>query len=139
MVAMQMANKLTIPHFFVLHTYTKLTKCHFCNHVLVRVFKQGLQYKDCRYNAHKKCFKRVPRDCTGEVPSGGGDGRKSEVSDADDATVVTFSNFDFTWQLKQHTATFQSSDLFRVSNRQKGSAARQSRRAGWCTLPTRTI
>ena len=66
-------------------------------------------------------------------------GRNSHSPDADNATVVTFSNFDFTWQLKQYTATFQSSDLFRVSNRRKGLAARQSRRAGWCTLPTRTI
>ena len=65
-------------------------------------------------------FERVTRDCTGEVPLGGGDGTTSEVSidyddqnegesdekgrnsyspDADDATVVTSSNFDFTWQL----------------------------------------
>ena len=80
---------------------------------------------------------RVTRDCTGGVLTGGGDGTTSEVStdyddqnwgesdekgrnscspDADDATVVTSSNFDLTWQLKQHTATFKSSDLFRVSN-----------------------
>jgi len=114
-VDMQMANRLKIPHTFVLHTYTKPTKCHFCNKVLVGVFKQGVQCKDCRYNAHKKCSERVPRDCTGEVPSGGGDGTTSEGSmdyderngdesdeegrnshspDADDATVVTPGNFD---------------------------------------------
>ena len=29
------------------------------------VFKQGVQCKDCRYNAHKKCSERVPKDCTG--------------------------------------------------------------------------
>ncbi len=29
---------------------------------------QGVQCKDCRYNAHKKCSEKVPRDCTGEVP-----------------------------------------------------------------------
>ena len=33
--------------------------------VLVGVFKQGLQCKDCRFNVHKKCSERVPRDCTG--------------------------------------------------------------------------
>ena len=81
--------------------------------------------------------KRVTRDCTGEVLTGGGDGTTSEVSidyddqnwgesdekgrnsyspDADDATVVTSSNFDLTWQLKQHTATLKSNDLFTVSN-----------------------
>ena len=35
--------------------------------VLVGVFKQGVQCKDCRYNAHKKCSERVPKDCTGRV------------------------------------------------------------------------
>ena len=32
-VDMQMANRLKIPHTFVMHTYTKPTKCHFCNKV----------------------------------------------------------------------------------------------------------
>jgi len=35
--------------------------------MLVGVFKQGVQCKDCRYNAHKKCSEKVPRDCTGEI------------------------------------------------------------------------
>jgi len=79
-VDMQMANRVKIPHTFVLHTYTKPTKCSFCNKVLVGVFKQGVQCKDCRYNAHKKCSERVPRDCTGEVPCGSTDGVVSEGS-----------------------------------------------------------
>ena len=47
--------------------YTKPTKCHFCGKMLMGVIKQGVQCKDCRYNAHKKCAEKVPRDCTGEV------------------------------------------------------------------------
>ncbi len=39
-VDVQMANRLKIPHTFVIHTYTKPTKCHFCNKMLVGVFKQ---------------------------------------------------------------------------------------------------
>ena len=35
--------------------------------MLMGVIKQGVQCKDCRYNAHKKCAEKVPRDCTGEV------------------------------------------------------------------------
>jgi protein kinase D len=115
-VDMQMATRLKIPHTFVLHTYTKPTKCHFCNKILVGVFKQGLQCKDCRYNAHKKCSEKVPRDCTGEVPDGSVDGGLSEGSveleerngedsegedtrsrgspDADDQTIVTPGNFE---------------------------------------------
>jgi len=67
-VDVQMATRLKIPHTFVVHTYTKPTKCHFCGKMLVGVFKQGVQCKDCKYNAHKKCSERVPRDCTGEIP-----------------------------------------------------------------------
>ncbi|KAG8247210.1 Serine/threonine-protein kinase D1, partial [Homalodisca vitripennis] len=32
------------------------------------LFKQGLQCKDCNYNAHKKCIDKIPKDCTGESP-----------------------------------------------------------------------
>lgn len=113
-VDMQMASRVKIPHTFVLHTYTKPTKCSFCNKVLVGVFKQGVQCKDCRYNAHKKCSERVPKDCTGEVPCGGDgalsegssevDDHNGEDSDEEDGKVhrhspdggdiVTPSNFD---------------------------------------------
>ena len=66
-VDLHLANRLKIPHTFVVHTYTKPTKCHFCNKLLVGVFKQGLQCKDCNYNVHKKCSDLVPRDCTGDI------------------------------------------------------------------------
>jgi len=29
---------------------------------------QGVQCKDCGYNAHKKCAEKVPKNCTGEIP-----------------------------------------------------------------------
>ena len=32
-VDVHLANRLKIPHTFVIHTYTKPTKCHFCNKV----------------------------------------------------------------------------------------------------------
>ena len=66
-VDLHLANRLKIPHTFVVHTYTKPTKCHLCNKMLVGVFKQGLQCKDCRYNVHKKCCELTPRDCTGDI------------------------------------------------------------------------
>ena len=62
-----MAHRLKIPHTFVIHTYTKPTKCHFCGKMLMGVIKQGVKCKDCGYNAHKKCAEKVPWDCTGEV------------------------------------------------------------------------
>jgi len=110
----QMATRVKIPHTFVLHTYTKPTKCNFCNKVLVGVFKQGVRCKDCGYNAHKKCAERVPKDCTGEAPDLGppdgatpegsseGDEHNGEESDEEgkvqshspDGDIVTPGNFD---------------------------------------------
>lgn len=70
---------------------------------------QRVTLQDCRYNAHKKCSERVPRDCTGEVPTDEGivsegsleEDRNDVDSDeernspeADDGTpIVTPSNF----------------------------------------------
>ena len=54
-----MAQRPKIPHTFVIHTYTIPTKCHLCKKMLVGVYKQGVQCKDCRYNAHKKCSEKA--------------------------------------------------------------------------------
>ncbi|XP_056637692.1 serine/threonine-protein kinase D3 [Diorhabda sublineata] len=64
----EMSARLKIPHTFVLHTYTRPTVCQYCKKLLKGLFKQGLQCKDCNYNAHKKCLQKVPKDCTGELP-----------------------------------------------------------------------
>lgn len=93
-----------IPHTFIVHTYTRPTVCQFCKKLLRGLFKQGVQCKDCQYNAHKKCIDSVPKDCTGEKElnlidmneSGGGSGSehdsylKEELddSDADDGPVT---------------------------------------------------
>lgn len=55
-----------IPHTFSLHSYTRPTVCQHCKKLLRGLFKQGVQCKDCHYNAHKKCIEKVPKDCTGE-------------------------------------------------------------------------
>ncbi|KOB57499.1 Protein kinase c, mu, partial [Operophtera brumata] len=47
---------LGIPHTFELHTYTRPTVCRHCKKLLRGLFKQGLQCKDCHYNAHRKCL-----------------------------------------------------------------------------------
>lgn len=49
-----------------MHTYTRPTVCQFCKKLLRGLFKQGVQCKDCQYNAHKKCIDKVPKDCAGE-------------------------------------------------------------------------
>uniref|UniRef100_A0A8D8IJ44 Serine/threonine-protein kinase n=1 Tax=Culex pipiens TaxID=7175 RepID=A0A8D8IJ44_CULPI len=57
---------IKIPHSFSIHTYTRPTVCQYCKKLLRGLFKQGVQCRDCHYNAHKKCVELVPKDCTGE-------------------------------------------------------------------------
>ncbi|KAJ8924394.1 hypothetical protein NQ315_007190 [Exocentrus adspersus] len=67
-VEKELSSRVRIPHTFVLHSYTRPTVCQYCKKLLKGLFKQGLQCKDCNYNAHKKCIDKVPKDCTGELP-----------------------------------------------------------------------
>lgn len=74
-----------IPHTFSVHTYTRPTVCQFCKKLLRGIFKQGVQCKDCHYNAHKKCIDKVPKDCPGEKElSELNDGSESETYLMDD-------------------------------------------------------
>ncbi|KAL0269904.1 UNVERIFIED_CONTAM: hypothetical protein PYX00_007486 [Menopon gallinae] len=59
-------NRMRIPHTFALHTYTRPTVCGYCKKLLKGLFKQGMQCKDCQYNAHRKCVEKIPKDCPGE-------------------------------------------------------------------------
>lgn len=56
-----------IPHTFEVHSYTRPTVCRHCKKLLRGLFKQGLQCKDCHYNAHRKCIPFIPKDCGGEI------------------------------------------------------------------------
>lgn len=71
-----------IPHTFSVHTYTRPTVCQFCKKLLRGLFKQGVQCKDCQYNAHKKCIDKVPKDCAGEKePTDSNDGSLNSEHD----------------------------------------------------------
>ncbi|XP_031344042.1 serine/threonine-protein kinase D3 isoform X2 [Photinus pyralis] len=67
-VEKEIASRVRIPHTFVLHSYTRPTVCQYCRKLLKGLFKQGMQCKDCSYNAHKKCIENIPKDCTGDIP-----------------------------------------------------------------------
>lgn len=62
--------RISIPHRFFLHSYTRPTVCQFCKKLLKGLFKQGVQCRDCQYNAHKKCVEKVPKDCVGDMATG---------------------------------------------------------------------
>ena len=140
------ANRLKIPHTFVVHTYTKPTKCHYCSKILVGVFKQGLQCKDCRYNVHKKCSDLVPRDCTGELPSGweeeedeeaGGETQEIVQSpDCDsDTNIVTPENFGGHMLVHQSQSNIPVQRLVQSVRQTKRTVSRPLRE-GWLTHST---
>ncbi|KAL5008807.1 hypothetical protein ScPMuIL_014388 [Solemya velum] len=62
----EFANRIKVPHTFVVHNYTRPTICQWCRKLLKGLFRQGVQCTDCKYNCHKKCSPNVPNDCTGE-------------------------------------------------------------------------
>uniref|UniRef100_A0A4W3KJ94 protein kinase C n=1 Tax=Callorhinchus milii TaxID=7868 RepID=A0A4W3KJ94_CALMI len=64
--------RVKVPHTFVIHSYTRPTICQFCKRLLKGLFRQGMQCRDCRFNCHKRCASKVPRDCLGEVLFNGG-------------------------------------------------------------------
>lgn len=86
-VEIELANRLRIPHSFVVHSYTRPTICQHCKKLLKGLFRQGYQCKDCKFNAHKKCMEKVPWNCTGEAPQDYVEGdaslEKENLSDSD--------------------------------------------------------
>ncbi|CAN9507333.1 unnamed protein product [Ophioblennius macclurei] len=63
--------RVKVPHTFSVHTYTRPTICQHCKRLLKGLFRQGLQCKDCKFNCHKRCAAKAPRDCLGEVDFNG--------------------------------------------------------------------
>uniref|UniRef100_A0A9R1SP82 protein kinase C n=2 Tax=Cyprinus carpio TaxID=7962 RepID=A0A9R1SP82_CYPCA len=62
--------RVKVPHTFVIHTYTRPTICQFCKRLLKGLFRQGMQCKDCKFNCHKRCASKVPKDCLGVFNGG---------------------------------------------------------------------
>ncbi|KAL4624059.1 serine/threonine-protein kinase D3 isoform X1 [Arapaima gigas] len=65
--------RVKVPHTFAVHSYTRPTICQYCKRLLKGLFRQGMQCKDCKFNCHKRCASKVPRDCLGEVVFNGGE------------------------------------------------------------------
>lgn len=63
--------RVKVPHTFAVHSYARPTVCQYCKRLLKGLFRQGLQCRDCKFNCHKRCASKVPRDCLGEVTFNG--------------------------------------------------------------------
>lgn len=61
-----------VPHSFLIHTYlpTRPTRCKKCKELLRGFRQQGLQCRDCKYNACKSCVhaNEIGDDCPGDIP-----------------------------------------------------------------------
>uniref|UniRef100_A0A8B9K9C6 Serine/threonine-protein kinase n=1 Tax=Astyanax mexicanus TaxID=7994 RepID=A0A8B9K9C6_ASTMX len=85
--------RVKVPHTFNVHTYTRPTICQYCKRLLKGLFRQGMQCKDCKFNCHKRCASKVPRDCLGEVVfNGASPGPDSEVTMEVDSSDVNSEN-----------------------------------------------
>uniref|UniRef100_A0A8C7XBR0 Serine/threonine-protein kinase n=1 Tax=Oryzias sinensis TaxID=183150 RepID=A0A8C7XBR0_9TELE len=95
--------RVKVPHTFAIHTYTRPTICQYCKRLLKGLFRQGMQCKDCRFNCHKRCASKVPRDCLGEVYFNGGN-----------LSVLEFEDFTLkmqTFSKNQEKSKLCSSDM----------------------------
>ena len=100
--------------------------------LLVGVYKQGLQCKDCEYNVHKKCSDRAARDCTGEITAEAAeDGGQDSEADTEggvgedsslEECVVTLDTLD------QHLAAQQAGSQTNVPLQRLVQSVRQVRK-----------
>ncbi|XP_028827797.1 serine/threonine-protein kinase D3 isoform X2 [Denticeps clupeoides] len=81
--------RVKVPHTFVIHNYTRPTICQYCKRLLKGLFRQGMQCKDCKFNCHKRCASKVPKDCLGEVVFNGGPSYLSEPASPGPESDVT--------------------------------------------------
>lgn len=100
------SNQCKIPHTFSLHTYTRPTVCQYCKKLLRGLFKQGVQCKDCHYNAHKKCIEKIPKDCAGEKENNPVDVNDSLNTERDTFYKDEFDDSD----LDDNTSLFNSNN-----------------------------
>ncbi|XP_063079224.1 serine/threonine-protein kinase D3-like isoform X5 [Engraulis encrasicolus] len=84
--------RVKVPHTFNVHTYTRPTICQYCKRLLKGLFRQGMQCKDCKFNCHKRCASKVPRDCLGENVFNGGAEPASPGPDSDSVTMEVDSS-----------------------------------------------
>ncbi|XP_065320983.1 serine/threonine-protein kinase D1-like isoform X1 [Gordionus sp. m RMFG-2023] len=61
----EIANRIKIPHTLMIHSYKIPTICQKCKKLLLGLFRQGLQCRDCKFNSCKKCAPILQKDCQG--------------------------------------------------------------------------
>lgn len=104
--------RFKIPHTFTVHSYTRPTVCQYCKKLLRGLFKQGVQCKDCQYNAHKKCIDKVPKDCTGEKELNLSELNDSSISSENDSLREELDDSDTDESPNNNSISNVSSSVF---------------------------
>ncbi|TNM94452.1 hypothetical protein fugu_017211 [Takifugu bimaculatus] len=112
--------RVKVPHTFSIHTYTRPTICQYCKRLLKGLFRQGnamqrisrskmdeylyccpfllntqhVSSLDCKFNCHKRCAAKVPRECLGEVDFNGDPTSPSPDSEATMEVDISDGNSD---------------------------------------------
>uniref|UniRef100_A0AAY4CS40 Serine/threonine-protein kinase n=1 Tax=Denticeps clupeoides TaxID=299321 RepID=A0AAY4CS40_9TELE len=108
--------RVKVPHTFVIHNYTRPTICQYCKRLLKGLFRQGMQCKDCKFNCHKRCASKVPKDCLGEVVFNGepaSPGPESDVTMEVDSSDV---NSDSSRGLDEEEPTTPEDKIFFIDS-----------------------
>ncbi|XP_056283469.1 serine/threonine-protein kinase D3-like isoform X2 [Pseudoliparis swirei] len=113
--------RVKVPHTFSVHTYTRPTMCQFCKRLLKGLFRQGLQCKDCKFNCHKRCAAKVPRDCLGEVDF---NGEPASPSSLDSDATMEVDNGDASSSDGGHSLDEQDDKLFPIEGEKDDEAPR---------------
>lgn len=61
------SERSTVPHRFAVHSFKMPTVCRYCKKMLVGLFRQGLQCKDCKLSVHRGCLKYITDSCSSEI------------------------------------------------------------------------
>uniref|UniRef100_A0AAQ5XU08 Serine/threonine-protein kinase n=1 Tax=Amphiprion ocellaris TaxID=80972 RepID=A0AAQ5XU08_AMPOC len=126
--------RVKVPHTFAIHTYTRPTICQYCKRLLKGLFRQGMQCKDCRFNCHKRCASKVPRDCLGEVDFNGGKFYSQFQNDSCIFQIFAIlNNCIFDLNVQSHPSTGSNIPLMRVVQSIKHTKRRSSTvvKEGW--------
>ncbi|TNN53717.1 Serine/threonine-protein kinase D3 [Liparis tanakae] len=114
-------SRVKVPHTFSVHTYTRPTMCQFCKRLLKGLFRQGMQCKDCKFNCHKRCAAKVPRDCLGEVDF---NGEAASPSSLDSEATMEVDNGDASSSDGGHSLDEQDDKLFPMEGEKEDEAPR---------------
>ncbi|KAL8618364.1 hypothetical protein ACOMHN_047436 [Nucella lapillus] len=110
----EFANRIKVPHTFVMHNYRRPTVCQWCRRLLRGIFRQGVQCKDCKFNCHKRCAPQVANDCSGEMSYNVSEDQESildtEVSSNTDESFILDAEETFPDDISEISTTTEDDD-----------------------------